>query len=95
MWDPSVVLKYLLSNLHSNNTLSLELLTKKLVTLLALINIDNIDKNEDNINIKIPELIKTSAPNRPQPYLIIPFFRENKYICSGTTLLEYLDVTKT
>uniref|UniRef100_A0A2H1W6Z8 SFRICE_006226 n=1 Tax=Spodoptera frugiperda TaxID=7108 RepID=A0A2H1W6Z8_SPOFR len=103
-WDPSVVLKYL-SNLHSNNTLSLELLTKKLVTLLALvtahriqtlslINIDNIDINEDNINIKTPELIKTSAPNRPQPYLIIPFFRENKYICPGTTLLDYLDVTK-
>lgn len=104
VWDPSIVLNYL-SKLFPNETLSLELISKKLVTLLALttghriqtlslINIDNISYNEDNINIKIPDMIKTSAPGRSQPNLILPFFKENLSICPANTLLYYLDVTK-
>ena len=104
VWDPNIVLRYL-SNLFPNQNLSLELLTKKLVTLLALvtahrfqtlslINIYNITVNDDNIDIKIPEMIKTSGPNKLQPNLILPFFKDNMSICPAKTLLCYLDCTK-
>lgn len=104
IWDPNIVLRYL-SNLSPNQDLSLELLTKKLVTLLALvtahriqtlslISIENITINEANIDIKIPEMIKTSGPNKLQPNLILPFFKDNVDICPARTLLCYLDSTK-
>lgn len=104
VWDPEIVLNYL-SDLYPNDTLSLELLTKKLVTLLALvtahrvqtlslITLDNITINQNNITIKIPDNIKTTAPGRLQPNLVLPFFRENNNICPATTLLCYIDVTK-
>lgn len=104
VWDPNIVLSYL-SNLFPNENLGIELLTKKLVTLLALVTahriqtlslicIDNISFNEDNVNIIIPKLIKTSAPGRPQPNLILPFFKDNRSICPATTLQCYLDTSK-
>lgn len=104
VWDPSIVLDYL-SNLFPNETLSLQMLTKKLVTILALvaahriqtlslIHIDNIVINDDNISIKIPEIIKTSAPGRSQPNLILPIFKQNISICPATTLKYYLEITR-
>lgn len=104
VWDPNIVLNYL-SSLFPNETLSLELLTKKMVTLLALvtahrvqtlslISIENISINEDNINIKILKNIKTSGPGRFQPNLILPYFKDNINICPATTLLCYLNNTK-
>ncbi|XP_037301262.1 uncharacterized protein LOC115454479 isoform X1 [Manduca sexta] len=103
VWDPSIVLDYL-SSLYPNESLGLELITKKLVTLMALVTahriqtlslicIDNITINDNNVTIKITELIKTSAPGRPQPNLILPFFKENCSICPATTLLCYLNYT--
>lgn len=104
VWNPDTVLNYL-SNLFPNESLSVELLTKKLVTLLALVTahrvqtlslicLDNININDDNINIRIPARIKTSGPNRSHPNLILPFFKENINICPATTLVSYLAVTK-
>ncbi|XP_071573676.1 uncharacterized protein [Temnothorax nylanderi] len=83
-WDPKIVLEYL-GKLNSNDDLTLDELSKKLVTLLALvtghrmqtltlIDIRNIMQNEDKYEIKIPENIKTSRPGKVQPNLIIPFF---------------------
>lgn len=102
-WDPNLVLSYL-SGLYPNESLSLEILTKKLVTLLALstgqrvqtlslIEINNISNNESYISISITDIIKTSTPSRANPRLIIPFFRENESICPAKALSSYIDMT--
>lgn len=102
-WDTSKVLNAL-SEWYPNETLSLEKLTKKCVTLLALttahrvqtlhkIDIHNIESHTSQINIKIPELIKSSKPGISQPILCIPFFSEKPNICPGATLLCYIKKT--
>lgn len=103
-WDPAIVLTYLEKS-FPHDTLSLELLSKKLVTLLALvtahrvqtlskINIDNITISNSNISIKITELIKTSRVGCPQPVLVLPFFDQKPEICPGKTLQYYLSKTE-
>ncbi|OXU21011.1 hypothetical protein TSAR_009850 [Trichomalopsis sarcophagae] len=83
-WDPKIVLDHF-SKSPKNEDLSLKLLSTKLISLLALITghrlqtislikIDNIVTKNDLIEIKIPDRIKTSGPNKnhPQPlYKII------------------------
>ena len=77
-WDPEIVLNYFTD--CCNADLSLELLSKKLVILLALvtgqriqtlslIDIRNIALKEDLLEIKIPERIKTSKPGKNQPFI--------------------------
>lgn len=69
--------------------LKLNKATEKLVTLLALtaaqrfqilalINIENIDRSNSNITIKIKELIKTSKSGAFQSELILPFSVKNQ-----------------
>lgn len=73
-WDPKIVLDFL-SKWTPNNELCLEKLSLKLVKLLALItghrfqtlsliDIHNIEKTRNLIEIKIPARIKTSDPRR-------------------------------
>ncbi|RVE41599.1 hypothetical protein evm_013747 [Chilo suppressalis] len=104
IWDPDIVLNYL-SDLFPNDSLSLSILSKKFVTLLALVTahrvqtislicITDISINDDYINIRIPATIKTTAPSRLQPKLVLPFFRENANICPATILLDYLNKTE-
>nr|CAH7749579.1 unnamed protein product [Callosobruchus chinensis] len=75
-WDPCVVLNCLKQLKHAE--ISLEDLTHKCVTLLALatgqrlqtlalIEISNIHVSEDAIRITVPKRIRTSAKNKPQP----------------------------
>lgn len=103
-WDPKIVLNYL-SKLNFNDDLSLDNLSKKLVTLLALvtghriqtlslIDIRNIMINDDKFEIRISDNIKTSNPRKVQPNLIIPFFRKNSSICPAAALSSYLKKTK-
>lgn len=103
-WDPNVILDYLCT-LYPNEELVLERISKKLVTLLALstaqrvqtlslININNIKYNTTNIEITIDDLIKTSAPGRRLPRLIIPYFPNKVEICPAKTLLSYVEKTK-
>lgn len=103
-WDPKIVLDYL-SALPDNPELTLEQLSMKLATLLALvtahrmqtlclISIDNIRILDARIEIPIPERIKTSGHNKDQPYLRIPFFVEKEKICAARSLKEYLKRTK-
>ncbi|XP_047999635.1 uncharacterized protein LOC125236754 [Leguminivora glycinivorella] len=103
-WDPNIVLNHL-STLYPNEIISLDLLTRKTVTLLALstaqrvqtlslIKIYNVQINEDNIKLIIDDLIKTSAPGRPMPRLIIPFFPDKIEICPARTLMAYIDITQ-
>lgn len=103
-WDPSVVLDFL-SKWYPNPNLSLEQLTKKVVTLLMLvtahrvqtigkINLKNIVINNQHILIKIYELIKTSRPGSTQPCLKIPFYKDRPEICPAEALLAYITMTK-
>lgn len=103
-WDTSLVLNYL-SNQYPNEELSLESLSKKCATLLALttahriqtlskINVNNIEILPSQIMIKIPDLIKTSRVGSKQPVLILPYFEEKPEVCPCKTLHSYLDVTK-
>lgn len=101
-WNPSLVLDTL-SNWQPNHSLSLDKLTKKLVTLLALctaqraqtlslININNISSTESGIYINITDIIKTSGPGRSQPVLFIPFYEKSE-ICPAKTLQCYISHT--
>lgn len=103
-WDTNVVLDFI-SNWYPNEVLPLVKLTKKLVALLmlstgqrvqtlSLIKLSNIRVNDSNIDITIDELIKTSAPGRPQPHLKIPFFNDKIQICPSKTIISYLEATK-
>lgn len=102
-WDVSKVLEYIRENYKDIN--NLETLTKKTVTLLilatgqrvqtvSLIDINNIVIKDDCITIKIDKLIKTSAPNKCQPFLTLPFFKDKVEICPAKALCDYLDATK-
>lgn len=102
-WDPAVVLSHLKD--IKNSDITLEILTYKLVTLLALatgqrlqtlslIDIRNIQQMDEKICIKISERIKTSRRNFPQPVLLLPYFKNNENLCVAKTLLEYLERTK-
>lgn len=103
-WDTSTVLNFLAA-MYPNDSLNLENLSYKTITLLALIKshraqtlskikINNILVESTKIIIKIPDLIKTSRPGSNQPLLLIPFFDERPEICPGRTLNRYIDVTK-
>lgn len=102
-WDPSLVLDYL-SNWYPNENLSLELLTKKLTTILALvtahrsqtlslIRLGNIHKCDQRFIINITDQIKTSAVNRSQPTLYLPYFNERPSICPARVLECYLTLS--
>lgn len=77
-WDPAVVLEYL-AGLYPNDDLSLEMLTKKLATLLALtsghrvqtlsmIKVHRIRFENDGVLIHIPDIIKTSRIRSSQQH---------------------------
>lgn len=101
-WDPTVVLDYLSS--FSDDSLSLEQLSKKLVMLLALatghrtqtlslVKISNMTFYNDRVVIAITDLIKTSGIGRTQPILNLPYFRQRPNICPVNTLQLYLAAT--
>jgi len=103
-WDPQVVLTYL-ENIYPHDSVSLETLSKKLATLLALatgqrvqtlslIKIQNIMERADGFCVPITEMIKTSAPGRTQPLLFLPYFIEKPELCVASLLKFYLDCTK-
>lgn len=103
-WDPNPVLEYLekLAPLHS---LSLENLTYKLVLILALISsqrvqtltkikLSNIVTFDDRLEIKITDIIKTSAPNKYQPKIVAPIFHEKPNLCIASVIKHYIELTK-
>lgn len=103
-WDPNLVLNCV-SEWYPNHELPLHKISKKLVALLALstaqrvqtlslIRLSNIKTNASNIEIIINDLIKTSAPGRPIPRLIIPYFPLNEQICPAKTLMSYIEMTQ-
>lgn len=104
-WDTDVVLEHL-STWYPNEELCLDQLTRKLITLLALvtahrvqtlskISVDNIISNSKQIVVKIPDILKTSRPGAKQPLLLLPYFNDKPSICPAKTLHCYMDKTKT
>ncbi|KAL0821475.1 hypothetical protein ABMA28_004945 [Loxostege sticticalis] len=103
-WDANTVLDYL-SSLYPNDEITLDKISKKCVTLLALvtghrvqtlskIKIDNLVILHKQIVIKIPDLIKTSRPGSNQPTLHLPYFENRVSICPAHTLNSYINKTK-
>ena len=103
-WDVNIVLNYL-ENLPDTTSLNLKDLTLKTVTLLALItaqrsqtlakiSIKNIQETETGMEIIIHEKIKTSAPGRPSPILLIPRCNIRKNLCIYTCISTYLRATR-
>lgn len=104
IWDPSPVLTFL-SNFYPNKDFPLQNLSIKLVTSLAFITVQRVQTlskilintihiTEDIVRIKIKELLKTSAINRMQPYLKIPFYKDKPAICVASTRIAYMEMTK-
>ena len=103
-WDPKIVLKYFTS-LPSNEELLIKQLTKKLICLLALITghrmqtfaqikTINIKTTIEGAEIKIPDQIKTSGPNKKQPWLTLPYYLQDEKICAASTLRSYSNRTR-
>lgn len=103
VWNTDTLLNYL-EGLPVRDV-NIKTLSEKLATLLALVSahrvqtlslikIQNIVVSQNGIEIKIPDLIKTSGPGRYQPLIEMPFFTDRPEICAAKTLQCYLDVTK-
>jgi len=99
-WDPAPVLSYLCT-LEPLASISLELLTLKLIMLIALatgqrqqtlhaIDIRNIEHVSNGIQIKIDKVLKTSKPGSMQPCIFLPRFETQTELCVVRTLEEYL-----
>ena len=93
-WDVNVVLKNL-STWYPLEELS-QKITKTLATLLALvtahrvqtiasIETQNIIHRQGQIEIEIPNIIKTSAPGKAQPLLLLPYFNQKLELCVAST----------
>lgn len=100
-WDTSIVLNHL-SSLYPNESLDLNKMSKKLITLIALltahrvqtlskININNIESHPSKITIKIPDFLKTTRKGCEQPILVLPYFENKPEICPGKVLKSYLE----
>ena len=102
-WDVKPVLDYLAS-LHPLDTLTLRLLTFKLVMLIALVtgqrcqtlhlmDLRNMNTYQHGVKFLITEPVKQSAPNRQQPVLVLPEYTVDEKVCVVTCLRRYLDCT--
>lgn len=103
-WDPQILLDFL-SCQSSNELLTLEFLSKKLISLLSLttaqrfqtfslIRMKNvIFTNEGTVLVFIPDSIKTSGPNKKQPCLQFKPFIEQPDLCVVKTLQSYIERT--
>lgn len=103
IWNPQIVLDFM-DTWYPHTNLTLCQITKKLATLLALctahrvqtlslIKTNSIVIHQDQIIISISNLIKTSAVNRQQPNLVIPYFTDKPSICPAKCLVDYLEIT--
>lgn len=103
-WDVATVLDFC-RKLLVLNAISLQDLTYKAVILIALstahraqtiasIKISNICKTVRGLEIKIPDLIKTSGPGRFQPLLVLPEFRNDPQVCVASVVERYLEMTQ-
>jgi len=104
IWDPAPVIAKL-ATLYPYESLQLDVITKKLILLLALgsgqraqtlaaIKISHIIFSSDKLFIKIPDRIKTSAPGRAQPLLSFSRLVARPELCIISILYCFLSITK-
>jgi len=104
IWDPAPVIAKL-ATLYPYESLQLDVITKKLILLLALgsgqraqtlaaIKISHIIFSSDKLFIKIPDRIKTSAPGRAQPLLSFSRLVDRPELCIISILYCFLSITK-
>lgn len=103
-WDPAPVIAYLAS-LWPHEDLNLQLLTRKLATLmilgsmqrvqtLSLIRRENVQFVGDTVIIKIPDKVKTSGINRNQPLMIFRHFEDQPALSIVPLLRLYMTKTE-
>ncbi|KAL0880771.1 hypothetical protein ABMA27_001972 [Loxostege sticticalis] len=103
-WDTNIVLNYL-STMYPYDNIELVDLSYKTCTLIAiasaqrmqtisLIKLRDISKHEQEIVIKISDLIKTSKPGACQPLIKMPFIHENPSICPALAIETYIEKTR-
>lgn len=103
-WDTEQVLEYI-EKLDSIKDQKLKVVSEIAATLLILvtahrlqtisvIKIDHLNKTSSGLQIKIPDLIKTSKPGKNQPVLTIPFFKKRPKLCVASIILHYLKLTE-
>lgn len=103
-WDTNIVLNYL-STMYPYDNIDLVDLSHKTCSLLAiasaqrmqtisLIKLKNISKHDNEIVIKISDLIKTSKPAACQPLIRLPFIRTNPSICPALAVETYIEKTR-
>lgn len=74
--------------------INLALCTVQRVQTLSKIRLENIQHREKGLHIKITDILKTSIPKSTQPILQLPFFTEKTNLCAATTILHYIERTK-
>jgi len=102
VWDPAPVIA-VLASIYPYESLSLEFITRKLVLLalgsghraqtLSSIKLSQISLNE-NLIIRTPDRIKTSAPGRYQPLLCFSRFPNDENLCIVKLVEHYINRTK-
>nr|CAH7745787.1 unnamed protein product [Callosobruchus chinensis] len=65
------------------------------VQIFSLIKIQNISLKSKQVEIRIPDKIKTSGKSKSQPILHFLLFIKKPQICVASTICHYLEVTKT
>lgn len=103
IWDPSPVIARLAA-LYPHTDLSLEVMSKKLIILLALTTAQRMQTLaaircpnivfSDSVVIKIPDRIKTSRIGKSQPLLIFKQFSDKPELCVFSLLKLYLELTR-
>jgi len=98
-YDPDIILRYMCS-LPQNRMLSLEILTKKLCTMLCLLSgqrsqsigqlkLDKSAYSIETMTFYFDTILKTSRPGKHQQPLIFKAFKENENLCIINCLQEY------
>lgn len=101
-WDPIPLLQYIEK---LTIPIDIQTLSRKLVTLLALITaerlqtislirLSNMIESSTGLSIIISDPIKTSRLGQIQPTLHIPKFKENTSLCVFSTIKEYIERTR-
>lgn len=71
----------------------LALTTAHRVQTFAAIKTDNIIQSTEEVQILVPDLLKTSNPKRTQPLLRLPLFKLNINLCVANALIQYVKKT--
>ena len=104
-WDVGTVLRYL-KKFHPAGTLSLKMLTLKLVMLSALVLASRCSYlyqfdlkyhyiKDENYFFVVAGLVKRSTPKKPHMEICLPSFPEDPALCSFSYCQEYIRRTQT